>query len=105
MRAKIAASLLVLGFAVPVAAQNGGEAPIPPKAYRLAPGDGEPEVRIIQRKDVTVHEYRSAGRVYMVRIDPAYGPPYYLFDRNGDGNWDERFGPHTATPQWTIWRW
>ena len=48
--------------------------------------DLEPEVSIIKRDDAVVHEYRMNGQLYMIKIEPVVGPPYYLFDSNGDGN-------------------
>lgn len=35
-----------------------------------------------------VTEYRVAGQLRMVRVEPARGPVYYLIDRNGDGRLD-----------------
>jgi hypothetical protein len=32
-----------------------------------------------------ITEYRVDGRVRALRVQPARGPTYYLFDRNGDG--------------------
>ncbi|MFB6259420.1 MAG: DUF2782 domain-containing protein [Thiohalorhabdaceae bacterium] len=95
------ALLLVLPVAAPAQDREGG---VPPE-HRIAPGEGDPEVTIIQREDMTITEYRSGGRVYMVKVNPEVGPPYYLVDRNGDGSWDRRMGPDIAVPQWTIFEW
>ena len=35
-----------------------------------------------------ITEYRVAGQLRMVRVEPARGPVYYLIDRNGDGRLD-----------------
>lgn len=94
---------LLVAFPGTVPAQ-GGDADIPLE-HRIAPGKGEPEVTIIQRPHMTITEYRSGGRVYMVEVDPDMGPPYYLIDRNGDGEWDDRMGPEVTVPQWTIFQW
>ncbi|MGY1458559.1 MULTISPECIES: DUF2782 domain-containing protein [unclassified Luteimonas] len=32
-----------------------------------------------------VTEFRVDGRLRALRVQPARGPTYYLFDRNGDG--------------------
>ncbi|MFA9459223.1 DUF2782 domain-containing protein [Thiohalorhabdus methylotrophus] len=100
--------VLGLALALPVAAQDADEnADIPPE-QRIAPGKEEPEVRIIQREDATITEYQAQGRVYMIKVDPVAGPSYYLYDRNGDGEWDDRFselGPDISVPQWTIFEW
>ncbi|WP_456374804.1 DUF2782 domain-containing protein [Thiolapillus sp.] len=81
-------------------------------ASRLPPGadDGEtlePEVTIRQEDNRTVHEYRIDGRLYMVKIVPKVGPPYYLMDSNGDGEMDTREDDPTGVvlPQWILLRW
>jgi hypothetical protein len=102
---RFTAALLAFLLALPAAskAQDAVE-DIPPE-YRLAPGKGDPEVTIIQKPHMTITEYRSGGRVYMIRVEPDVGPPYYLIDRNGDGEWDDRMGPDITVPQWTIFEW
>lgn len=35
-----------------------------------------------------VVEYRVAGQLRVVKVIPLRGPPYYLYDRNGDGRID-----------------
>ena len=102
--------LLVLGLALtgPAPAQNADDNSDIPPAQRLAPGKQEPEVRIIERGNATITEYKAQGRVYMIKVDPAVGPSYYLYDQNGDGQWDDRFdelGPHVSVPQWPIFQW
>ncbi len=52
--------------------------------------EGEPEVIIRQDGDQTIEEYRRGGRLFMVRITPARGEPYYLIDTTGDGELDFR---------------
>lgn len=37
-------------------------------------------------------EYRVAGQLRVVKVIPLRGPPYYLYDRNGDGRIDEEKG-------------
>ena len=68
----------------------------------------EPEVTIIQREDATVEEYRVNGRLYMVKITPFIGKPYYFVDRDGDGLMESRmssiYNP-TRVPQWVIFSW
>lgn len=68
----------------------------------------EPEVTIIQREDETVEEYRVNGRLYMVKITPFVGKPYYFIDRDGDGLMDSRMGDiHNPfrVPMWEILSW
>ena len=58
----------------------------------MAPVDDaiEPEVTIKKRDEVTVEEYRIHGRLYMVKVTPKVGPPFYLIDDRGDGNFTRR---------------
>jgi hypothetical protein len=96
-----------------------GEAPPPPPVGTIPiPDEGddedtrssgpEPEVTIVQRKDAKLEEYRLNGRLYMIKIVPFIGPPYYLVDRDGDGLMESRIngrGAEPRAPQWTILSW
>ena len=48
------------------------------------PADAVESTRTESNGDV-VTEYRVDGRLRALRVVPARGPVYYLFDRNGDG--------------------
>ena len=37
-----------------------------------------------------ITEYRNGNRLTMVKVVPARGATYYIYDRNGDGVIDER---------------
>ena len=68
----------------------------------------EPEVTIIQRGQERVEEYRMNNRVYMIKVTPAKGYPYYLVDTTGDGNFDTRrtgLDPKVTIPQWVLFHW
>ena len=39
-----------------------------------------------------ISEYRVAGQLRMVRVQPPRGPVYYLMDQNGDGHVDRDKG-------------
>jgi hypothetical protein len=77
--------------------------PTPPRAADRV----EPEVTIIETDEEVIYEYRVKGRVYMVKIQPIVGPPYYLLDTNGDGTLDvqESYEPNIALPQWLLFSW
>ena len=80
-------------------------APAPPP---LSNETLEPEVTIIQRREQTVEEYRLNGQLYMVKITPDKGFPYYLLDSDGDGDLDTRqdeLSPKLMVPHWVILRW
>ena len=67
----------------------------------------EPEVTIRQSGDKTIHEYRINGKIYMIKIVPRKGPPYYLMDLDGDGEMDvtEEDPSKIVVPQWILFRW
>ena len=67
----------------------------------------EPEVTIRQSGDRTIHEYRINGQIYMIKIVPRKGPPYYLMDLDGDGEMDvtEEDPSKIVVPQWILFRW
>lgn len=101
----IAPALLALLLACPAAGLAQDADRIPPEQRIEPPQGGEPEVTVIQKPDATITEYRSGGRVYMVRVEPDWGPAYYLVDETGDGTWDDRIGPQISVPQWTLFEW
>jgi len=55
-----------------------------------------------------VEEYSLHGHVYMIKVSPAIGtPPYYLYDNNGDGNFERRMPggyKYINPPEWVIKR-
>ncbi|WP_338115916.1 DUF2782 domain-containing protein [Thiocystis violacea] len=67
----------------------------------------EPDITITESGGDVVYEYRVRGVLYMVRVQPQVGPPYYLYDLNGDGLLDaqERSARNTAVPQWVLFEW
>ncbi len=71
--------------------------------------DGKrPEVTITERKQGFIEEYRVGGRLYMIRINPKEGHPYYLIDSNGDGVFDRHrpeIDEDLYIPAWTLLRW
>lgn len=85
------------------------DVPIPPKAPPPAAEEAAPTVQIRtgDNGDV-IEEYRQEGRLYMVRVRPAHGKPYYFFDNNGDGLLDRADAEHTggvAPVYWEIYTW
>ncbi|NCA69149.1 MAG: DUF2782 domain-containing protein [Sphingobacteriia bacterium] len=67
----------------------------------------EPEITIVEEGDQVVYEYRARGRLYMVRVQPQIGPPYFLLDTDGDGVLDmqEHSPRNISIPQWVLFRW
>jgi hypothetical protein len=67
----------------------------------------EPDVVVIERDGQRIEEYRINGQLYMVRIVPDVGPPYYLLDSDGDGSFEttrEEADPRISIPHWVIFR-
>lgn len=52
------------------------------------PADAVAAERVMDNGDV-VTEYRVAGQLRVVKVQPLRGPAYYLQDRNGDGRIDD----------------
>lgn len=83
------------------------EPPIIPEQLR----DGEsiePDVKIIQKQDRTIQEYRMNGRLYMIKITPTIGRPYFLMDTDGDGSLESRqteLGTGLRVPNWILLEW
>ncbi len=79
----------------------------PPPPPGLEDDDvAEPEVTIQQRGEDTVEEYRLNGQLYMIRVTPAHGVPYYLLDPTGAGNFarQDGLGGNVSPPMWVIKR-
>jgi hypothetical protein len=76
---------------------------IPPPPSMFDP-DLEPQITIIQRGDDRVEEYRIKGQLYMIKITPPHGRPYFLVDHRGDGQmrkYDD-LSPNFQVPLWVI---
>ena len=67
----------------------------------------EPEVTIRRTGRETIYEYRLNGQLYLVRVQPTWGPPYHFVDVNGDGELDYRPGEPVRDNinQWILFRW
>ncbi len=73
-----------------------------------AESDGENGVVIQNRNRKVINEYRINGKLYMIRITPEKGTPYYLVDADGDGNLETRtneLAPSFLIPSWVIFSW
>ena len=52
----------------------------------------------------TIEEYRVAGQLRMVKVTPARGAPFYLYDRNGDGRMDGN-KDGVSPVYWKLYSW
>lgn len=68
-----------------------------------APSD-EPQVTITKETEQTIEEYRAGGKLYMIKITPKHGVPYYLVDDRGDGKFvrQESLDSGLRVPRWVI---
>jgi len=101
--------LLLSGFSISAFADKpaaGSTAPLPPPPVIDNSASDEPEVTITKKKDQTIEEYRIGGRLYMIKITPKVGPPYYLVDEKGDGKFarQESLDSGFRPPSWVIHR-
>ena len=70
-----------------------------------APGPGgEPAVTIKESSQGRVVEYRANGKLFMLKVIPKVGKPYYLVDRTGDGQfvWQGNLGSNLQPPMWVL---
>ncbi len=82
------------------------EAPEPPPP--LQSGEPlEPEVTIRRTPRATIYEYRRNGSLFMIRVLPSSGAPYYFVDTDGDGALDYQPGEpvQDSTNQWILLEW
>jgi hypothetical protein len=81
--------------------------PEPPEGSPPPPETGlEPEVKIVPRGSEIHEEYRINGQLYMIKVIPAKGPPYYLIDEEGKGQFRRSdFEPRLKIPRWVLKRW
>lgn len=104
-------TLALFALALPVLAQQPpGLDPVPeppPPPPGMEDDLEEPQVTISRRGEDQVQEYRMRGKLYMVRVIPPHGVPYYLVDPAGEGNFVRQDGPGSpaAVPMWVIKSW
>jgi len=66
--------------------------------------DLEPQVTIKQQGEDKIEEYRIKGRLYMIKVTPPHGRPYFLVDQRGDGVFRhyDLLDPTFVVPMWVI---
>jgi hypothetical protein len=89
--------------------------PPPPSEYAPTPPTDEtppssatptePEVTITTKGTEIRKEYRLNGRLYMIKVIPKHGKPYYLVDRQGTGDFKRsEIESDVSIPMWVIKR-
>lgn len=80
--------------------------PIPPK---VQDEQIEPVVTIRETEERLVEEYSRNGQVYMVKVTPRGGVPYYYIDTDGDGRLEIDLDEQALKPvqpvHWKIKEW
>ncbi len=99
------ASLSFSAYAAQPDAPAKVEPPPPPAMAADDPID-EPQVTITKQTEQTVEEFRVGGKLYMIKITPKIGAPYYLVDDRGDGKFarQESLDSGLRVPRWIIKR-
>jgi hypothetical protein len=103
---------LLLAACLPVGAQTRPPnleplpEPSPPPPGMIENSALEPQVTIKKRGEDRVEEYRMSGKLYMIKVTPPHGTPYYLVDPKGDGGFvreDLGVGDRgISVPMWVI---
>ena len=65
----------------------------------------EPQITIRKKGAETIEEYRINGEMYMMKVTPEHGVPYYLHKEDSNGAW-VNVGPNPplSVPKWIIFR-
>ncbi len=108
---RVSLPLLATVFLAPLALAEVGVNPAP--ALQPVPeiplpsgaaDDLEPKVTIKYKNKDKMEEFRIRGRLYMVKVTPVHGRPYYLIDQRGDGQLrrHDDLSPNFVVPLWMI---
>lgn len=106
--------LLLLCFTLPVIAQSDqpkdlqplpelAEPPPLPPDLELDP-ELEPQITIRKRGEDTIEEHRISGEIYMIKVIPKIGLPYYLVKNRGRGlhTHPGEPGSNVSPPMWQL---
>lgn len=80
-------------------------APVPPPpVFDPSESVDEPQVTITKENEQTIEEYRVGGKLFMIKVTPKHGTPYYLVDDTGDGKFSRRDGLDSGVrpPRWIL---
>jgi hypothetical protein len=86
----------------------GANAAQPETAPAQVPGEEQLDEQPVniskQSEETTIEEFRANGRLYMIKVTPKHGAPYYLVDDLGDGRFARHEGLDSGlrVPRWII---
>jgi len=90
----------------PIPPANAEDVPIPPK---IQDEQIVPTVTIREEEEQMIEEYRLDGQIYMVKVTPRGGIPYYYIDTNGDGKLELDMDQSAMNPvqpvHWKVKEW
>ena len=90
----------------PIPAEEIEDVPIPPKVQQE---QIEPTVTIREEENRLIEEYRMNGQIYMVKVTPKGGIPFYYIDTDGDGQLELDVDQRAMNPvqpvHWKIKEW
>lgn len=80
------------------------EVPPPPKVIEGEPMQ-EPQITIRKKGTETIEEYRINGELYMMKVTPQGGKPYYMHKNEANGGWvNDGPNPPLSVPHWILFR-
>jgi len=90
----------------PIPPADAEDVPIPPK---IQEEQIVPTVTIREEEERMIEEYRLDGQIYMVKVTPRGGIPYYYIDTNGDGRLELDMDQSAMNPvqpvYWKVKEW
>ena len=90
----------------PIPPADAEDVPIPPK---IQEEQIVPTVTIREEEERMIEEYRLGGQIYMVKVTPRGGIPYYYIDTNGDGKLELDMDQSAMNPvqpvHWKVKEW
>jgi hypothetical protein len=101
-------TVFLLGSALAPSALGENPASAKDLDLRVVDSDLQPEVTVKRYENRRVDEYRVNDNIYMVKITPKSGNPYYLVDDDGSGEMEMRTnagGRDIRVPQWSLSSW
>lgn len=70
--------------------------------------DISPSITLQEHDNRLVEEYRVNNNLYMIKVTPTVGAPYFLVDEDGSGDMAWHRGAsqfEKNAPQWTLFSW